>query len=41
MVLREFHVVGRKSPTEADPSPQIFRMRIFAPDEVVARSRFW
>jgi hypothetical protein len=41
MPLREYHVVGRKVPTEADPSPQIFRMRIFAPSEVVAKSRFW
>jgi large subunit ribosomal protein L18Ae len=40
-VLKEYHVVGRKQPTEADPTPQIFRMRIFAPTEVVAKSRFW
>jgi large subunit ribosomal protein L18Ae len=26
---------------ETEPSPQIFRMRIFAPNEVVAKSRFW
>lgn len=39
--LREYHVVGRRTPTEADPSPSIFRMRIFAPNEVVAKSRFW
>jgi len=39
--IRQFHVVGRKTPTEADPSPAIYRMRIFAPNEVVAKSRFW
>jgi len=39
--LREYHVVGRRTPTEADPTPAIFRMRIFAPNEVVAKSRFW
>ena len=39
--LKEFHVVGRPQPTDADPTPQIFRMRIFAPNEVVAKSRFW
>lgn len=41
MVLRHFQVAGRKTPTDADPSPQIIRMRIFAPDEVTAQSRFW
>lgn len=39
--LREYHVVGRRTPTEADPSPAIYRMRIFAPNEVVAKSRYW
>lgn len=38
---RYFQVVGRKLPTEADPEPQIFRMRLFAPNEVTAKSRFW
>ena len=28
-------------PTDADPTPKIYRMRIFAPNEVVAKSRFW
>lgn len=37
----EYSVVGRKLPTEADPSPKLYRMRIFAPNEVVAKSRFW
>jgi large subunit ribosomal protein L18Ae len=39
--LHEYTVVGRKQPTEVDPAPAIFRMRIFAPNEVVAKSRFW
>lgn len=39
--LHLYHVVGRRSPTEANPQPQIYRMRIFAPNEVVAKSRFW
>jgi large subunit ribosomal protein L18Ae len=39
--LKEYHVVGRKTPTASDKSPRIFRMRIFAPSEVVAKSRFW
>ncbi len=34
-------LVGRHLPTEAEPTPKIYRMRIFAPNEVVAKSRFW
>ncbi|EIW71150.1 hypothetical protein TREMEDRAFT_42617 [Tremella mesenterica DSM 1558] len=37
----EYSVVGRKLPTDADPNPKLYRMRIFAPNEVVAKSRFW
>jgi len=41
MTIRHFIVIGRKEPTEADPSPQLYRMQIFASNEVIARSRFW
>ncbi|KAI0371233.1 hypothetical protein BV20DRAFT_1120652 [Pilatotrama ljubarskyi] len=41
MPFQEYQVVGRHLPTEADPTPKIYRMRIFAPNEVVAKSRFW
>ena len=41
MPLQEFQVVGRHLPTEAEPTPKIYRMRIFAPNDVVAKSRFW
>ena len=41
MTLSEYQVVGRHLPTEADPNPNIYRMRIFALNEVVAKSRFW
>jgi len=41
MGLQEYQVVGRHLPTEAEPTPKIYRMRIFAPNEVVAKSRFW
>ena len=41
MPLQEFQVVGRHLPTEGEPNPKIYRMRIFAPNEVVAKSRFW
>ncbi|XP_041460607.1 60S ribosomal protein L18a-like [Lytechinus variegatus] len=39
--LTEFLVVGREMPTERQPLPPLFKMRIFAPDEVTAKSRFW
>ena len=39
--LKEFKIIGRRVPTEKDTKPPIFRMRIFAPDVVAAKSRFW
>eukprot|EP00632_Arachnochrysis_sp_CCMP2950_P012612 CAMPEP_0185695898 /NCGR_PEP_ID=MMETSP1164-20130828/4802_1 /TAXON_ID=1104430 /ORGANISM="Chrysoreinhardia sp, Strain CCMP2950" /LENGTH=177 /DNA_ID=CAMNT_0028362769 /DNA_START=28 /DNA_END=561 /DNA_ORIENTATION=- len=39
--FRLYQVIGRKAPTPLDPEPEIYRMKIFAPNEVVARSRFW
>jgi len=39
--LKEYQVIGRHLPTEANPTPKLYRMRIFAPNDVVAKSRFW
>lgn len=39
--LHRYEVIGRRLPSEKEPTPELFRMRIFAPDEIVARSRFW
>lgn len=39
--LRQYKVVGRKLPSEKDPNPPLYRMTVFAPDHVVAKSRFW
>merc|ERR1711981_56263 len=39
--FREFRVIGRKLPTADEPETPLYRMRIFAPDPVVAKSRFW
>ncbi|KAG1490387.1 hypothetical protein G6F54_010760 [Rhizopus delemar] len=39
--LKEYQVVGRKLPSETEASPKLYRMRIFAPNDVVAKSRFW
>jgi hypothetical protein len=37
----EYQVIGRHLPTADAPTPKLYRMRIFAPNEVVAKSRFW
>lgn len=39
--LQEYQVIGRHLPSETNPTPKLYRMRIFAPNEVVAKSRFW
>ncbi|XP_057296332.1 60S ribosomal protein L18a-like [Hydractinia symbiolongicarpus] len=39
--LREYKIIGRRIPSEKNPNPPLYRMRIFAPDAVSARSRFW
>lgn len=39
--LQEYQVVGRHLPTDSQPTPKLYRMRIFAPNDVVAKSRFW
>merc|ERR1712141_516467 len=38
--LKEFKITGRRVPTEKDGKPPLYRMRIFAPDVVAAKSRF-
>ena len=44
-VTMGIQVVGHHPPTtestESEPTPKIYRMYIFAPNEVVAKSRFW
>jgi hypothetical protein len=39
--IKLYQVVGRKAPTTADPNPAAYRMKLFAPNEVMAKSRFW
>jgi len=39
--LKEYRAIGRKLPTESEPVTPLYRMRIFATDQVVAKSRFW
>lgn len=33
--------MGRRVPTDKDRDPTLYQMRIFAPEEVTAKSRFW
>lgn len=39
--FNEYQIIGRRLPTETVPEPKLFRMRIFAPNVVVAKSRYW
>ncbi|KAJ1981584.1 60S ribosomal protein L20B [Dimargaris verticillata] len=39
--MYEYSIVGRKLPSDAEPTPRLYRMRIFAPNDIVAKSRFW
>ena len=39
--VRQYLLVGRGKPTEKDPQPKVYRMRLFTPNSVVAKSRFW
>jgi len=39
--MRQFLIIGRHKPTEAAPVQPVYRMKIFAPNSVIARSRFW
>ncbi len=39
--VHQYLVVGRASPTERNPHPKIYKMRIFSDDVVRAKSKFW
>jgi large subunit ribosomal protein L18Ae len=39
--VHQFLVVGRGHPSNENPNPKIFKMRIFADDQVRAKSKFW
>lgn len=40
-IMKQYQVVGRKAATEDHPNPEAYRMIIFAPNAVIARSKFW
>ena len=39
--MRQYWVVGRARPTENVPEPTLYRIRVFAKNQVLAKSRFW
>jgi len=39
--MHQYQCVGRAAPTPKDPCPKIYRMRLFAKNPVIARSKFW
>lgn len=39
--MKLYQVVGRKAPTATDENPPAYRMKLFARNEVTAKSRFW
>jgi large subunit ribosomal protein L18Ae len=42
--LKQFHqyqIVGRALPTEKDEHPKIYRMKLWATNEVRGKSKFW
>jgi len=39
--LKQYEVVGRKLPSDKEANPPLYKMRIFAPERIVAKSRFW
>merc|ERR1711972_69783 len=39
--MHQHQIVGRAAPTPKNPTPKIYRMRLFARNEVLAKSRFW
>lgn len=39
--MRQYWVVGRQTPSESNPEPTCYRIRVFAKNAVLARSHFW
>merc|ERR1712144_165453 len=39
--FRQYEVTGRHVPTERDPAPKAYRIKLFCKNETQARSRFW
>merc|ERR1719265_1633812 len=40
-IVKQYWVVGRQTPSDKDTDPTCYRIRVFAKNAVLARSRFW
>jgi hypothetical protein len=39
--FHQYQVVGRHLPTDRDENPTVYRMKVWAEDDVKAKSKFW
>merc|ERR1711871_887660 len=39
--IKQYQVVGRLLPTEKNPHPKVYRMKLFGENPTLAKSRFW
>jgi len=40
-IVHHYEIVGRAAPTQKNPVPKIYKMKLFAKNQVLARSKFW
>merc|ERR1719158_1113726 len=40
-LFHQYEVIGRRCPTETEPEPKAYRIKLFTKNETQARSRFW
>jgi len=40
-LMHQYIVIGRHKPKAEEPNPALYRIKVFAPNAVIARSRFW
>jgi large subunit ribosomal protein L18Ae len=39
--LKQYYIIGREWPMEYKKEPELFFMKIYAPNNIIAKSRFW
>jgi large subunit ribosomal protein L18Ae len=39
--VKQYEIVGRAAPTQKNPVPKIYKMKVFGKNSVLARSKFW
>merc|ERR1711975_134742 len=40
-LYHQYEVIGRRLPTELDPNPKAYRIKLFTKNKTQAKSRFW